>query len=150
MPTEVASNSTNFQDWFANSDQRKDREKNMEQSGIPLEIRTRRHLKKLGYDAVRTYYVTEEPGKYHELDFQATKNIHTFSLPQGLTLKFQLLLLGDCKHSETDDFFAFEAEEPTLLSSDFPIRLYREDIPVRGNTVGSLATISFHKFQRES
>ncbi len=117
---------SNFDRWFANPQNRKQREAEMERSGIPLEIRVRRALRKVGYKAFRDFY--EKNGIYHELDFMAVKKIRRIQLPYDFRVEFYLQFLGECKHSETHDFFAFEAED-IEFAMRYPLRLHREDVP---------------------
>jgi len=117
-----------FLKWFNNPSQREDREKAMEMSGIPLEIRTRRLLTELRYTVSRAYYQSEEEN-VRELDFLATKQLGQCPLARG-QIAFSLHVLGECKHSSTHDFFAFQAEqvENMLLLSAFPLLFSRETI----------------------
>jgi len=117
---------SHFPNWFLNDSSRRDREIAMEQSGIPLEIRTRRVLKELGYYAHREYY--RQNDVTHELDFLAVKTMGGLELPGGMEFLFQLHLVGECKHSETDDLFLFKAENGLAgVGGNFPVRLYPED-----------------------
>lgn len=117
---------SSFRDWFANIASRKDREVMMEQTGIPLEIRTRRRLEKLGFASRRTYY-TDDDDTSHELDFVAYKALEEVPLPYSFSVKFSLYLLGECKRSQTHDFFLFEDEDRKgIHASCIPLRFNRE------------------------
>jgi hypothetical protein len=117
-----------FLKWFNSPTQREDREKAMEMSGIPLEMRTRRLLTQLKYTVSRAYYQIKEEN-VRELDFLATKQLGQCPLARG-QIAFSLHILGECKHSSTHDFFAFQAEqvENMLLLSAFPLLFGRETI----------------------
>jgi hypothetical protein len=117
---------SDFDKWFENPQNKKEREAAMERSGIPLETRARRSLRGLGYDAFRDFY--EKDGISHELDVNLYKRFETIKLPYDFEATFYLCLLGECKRSETSDFFAFEAEE-RVFRTDYPIRLHREAVP---------------------
>ncbi|MGD0177822.1 MAG: hypothetical protein ABSC50_13465 [Candidatus Bathyarchaeia archaeon] len=127
--------------WFDNLENKKERQLEMERSGIPLEIRAKRRLRSLGYRAFRTYYRSEdnESSVYRELDFLAEKHIMSFDVPQGKQFGFQLMLLGECKRSQAHDFFLFkiEEQEDMLAISDFPIRFLSPPLPLT-ITTGSL------------
>lgn len=66
----------------------------MEQTGIPLEIRSRRRLEKLGFTARRTYY-RDDDNTYHELDFFANKVLEEVPLPYSFSVMFSLCLFGE-------------------------------------------------------
>jgi hypothetical protein len=130
-----------FLNWFKSANERRNRERMMERSGIPLELRARRNLRQLEYSPTRAYY--EKEGVSHEIDFLAYKEHNTIELPHGFELLFDLTLIGDCKHSETHDLFLFKAEDPIHISlSDFPLRLCREQFP----DWGMVSIESFFKF----
>jgi hypothetical protein len=87
-----------FRDWFANTASRKDREVMMEQTGTPLEIRSRRRLERLGFTARRRYY-RDDDNTSHELDIFAYKMLEEVPLPYSFSVKFSLYLLGECNEN---------------------------------------------------
>ncbi len=125
MPTAFEQESE-FNKWFANPINKRARELAMERSGVPLEMRTRRRLRSLGYSAIRDYY--EDGGIARELDILADKLLDSIS-PYGLGLSIYLLILGECKRSETHDFFAFQSEESRELRVQYPLKFYTEGFP---------------------
>jgi hypothetical protein len=136
----LSDDSNEFQDWFGNANQKELREKAMESSGIPLEIKVRRRLAQLSYRVSRAYYDTDEE-KSRELDLFATKRLADYEMPQGQII-FYLDILGECKRSSTHDFFAFAAEqmEDIIVLSAFPLPFFRERItaPPFSTLMGSL------------
>jgi hypothetical protein len=147
--------SDEFSKWFSNPEQKSVREKAMLMSGIPLEIKARRFLANNGYRITRWYYPTDqETGR--ELDFVAEKVLgnYTFPLsespypdfPIGSQVDFWIVILGECKRSSTNDFFAFKAEGEqvgrTLKFTRFPIPFYRQmNAPPFTLVTGSLSSL---------
>ncbi|MFI5450151.1 MAG: hypothetical protein ACHQ03_10375 [Candidatus Bathyarchaeia archaeon] len=109
-----------------------------------MEIKTRRTLRTLGYSASRSYYESEDPvkrtGVRREVDFLATKLLKTLVLSNNFKVTFSLWLVGECKHSETHDYFAFKDEGDSLPLEvvDYPLRLDRIAVPPYQVTMGSL------------
>jgi hypothetical protein len=142
-------NSSEFSSWFNNPDQRSARKKAMLMSGIPLEIKARRFLANKGYRVTRWYYPTD-PATRRELDFIAEKVLGHYTFPSSEypfmeenRIDFWIVILGECKRSSTNDFFAFEAEQPerTLKYSQFPIPFYRQmGAPPYTFVIGSLSS----------
>jgi hypothetical protein len=132
-------------------------ETRLKEHGLSLEIRTKRALRTAGYNAVRTYFedFDEKRGLSvrRELDFLTNpKMIHTIKCSNGFEIRFIMILFGDCKHSNTHDFFAFEAdqEERKYLSIyDFPLRFYSEPLPPRNQMMGSFARYYGFQFVAE-
>ncbi len=127
-----ASENSDFLGWWQNKENKSDREREMERSGIPLEIRARRILTKSGYRVSRPYY--QKDGVSHETDFMAEKGLEEYhpltsdehDIRYYCLINFQLLLIGECKRTESNDFFAFQGEGS---AANFPIRFYNEQFP---------------------
>jgi len=147
----MSSDSLNeFSSWYNNPEQKAAHEKAMLMSGIPLEIKARRFLAKLGYRARRWYYATDSE-TWRELDFMAEKVVGQYTItlseypsPEESNIYFWIEIVGECKRSSTHDFFAFEAEQPERLleHSIYPIPFYEYKIePPHSFVIGSLNSL---------
>ena len=64
------------------------------------------------------------------MDFRAWKTIEEIKLKNDFDVTFDLHLLGECKRSDTHDFFAFRSEYPISIGLlNYPLRFHREPIP---------------------
>lgn len=87
--------------------------KNIVKVGYPLEIYVKDILRQKGYVASNSYYEQSSPKNgnkiLREIDIYAFKIIKKYF--HRCFFNFRLLIVGECKYSSTNDYFAFKSDE---------------------------------------
>jgi hypothetical protein len=94
----------------------------IQEVGFPLEFTTRKEFRDNGYNVSNSYYSQldyKSDQVLREIDIYATKTIEKV-IHEGCEFIFNLVVIGDCKYSSTNDFFGFPSENQ-IIGSSFPV-----------------------------
>lgn len=134
-----------YKDWL-NSEDEKFKPKlidSLNKAGVPLELKTKKRLENLGFEANPYYYddyyelgagfpqldqygTTVTNGgkiKRRELDLLAILRRGGIIPIKGVDLHIRLKLAVECKYSSNKDFFVFEFQDPLTSLPNFPVKL---------------------------